>query len=292
MRLVKTVAELRDAIAAFRRAGKTIGFVPTMGFLHIGHLTLVARAKAENDATVVSIFVNPLQFGANEDLARYPRDLARDSALLQEAGVDILFAPDVTEMYPRPMQTVVDVPELGSQLEGAVRPGHFAGVTTVVTKLFNLVQPDAAYFGEKDYQQVTLVRRMVEDLAQPVRVVPVATVRDADGLACSSRNVYLSPEHRAAAVIVPHALDEAERLYAEGVDDPAAFEAAIERFISAEPLASPEVVAVCDPDTLAPVASLQAGPVLVALFVRFGSTRLLDNRVIGREKTAEQEAAQ
>ncbi|KDR91110.1 pantoate--beta-alanine ligase, partial [Agrobacterium tumefaciens] len=261
MQLVKTVAELRDATAAFRRAGKTIGFVPTMGFLHIGHLTLVAQSKAENDVTVVSIFVNPLQFGANEDLARYPRDLARDSALLEEAGIDILFAPEVSEMYPRPMQTVVDVPELGSQLEGAVRPGHFAGVATVVTKLFNLVQPDAAYFGEKDYQQVTLIRRMVEDLAQPVRVVPVATVREADGLACSSRNVYLSQAERAAAVIVPRALDEAERLYGEGFDDPAAFEAAIEKFIAAEPLASPEVVAVRDPDTLAPVASLQAGPV-------------------------------
>ena len=262
-----------------------------MGFLHIGHLTLVAKAKAENDVTVVSIFVNPLQFGANEDLARYPRDLARDSALLEEAGVDILFAPEVTEMYPRPMSTVVDVPELGSQLEGAVRPGHFAGVATVVTKLFNLVQPDAAYFGEKDYQQVTLIRRMVEDLAQPVRVVPVATVREADGLACSSRNVYLTPEQRAAAVIVPRALEEANRLYDQGLDDPAALEAAIEKFIAAEPLASPEVVAVRDPDTLAPVTSVQAGPVLVALFVRFGSTRLLDNRVIGRDKTNQQEAA-
>lgn len=292
MRLVKTVAELRDAIAVFRSAGKTVGFVPTMGFLHIGHLTLVSRAKAENDVTVVSIFVNPLQFGANEDLARYPRDLARDSALLEEAGVDILFAPEVSEMYPRPMSTVVDVPELGSQLEGAVRPGHFAGVATVVTKLFNLVQPDSAYFGEKDYQQVTLIRRMVEDLAQPVRVVPVTTVREPDGLACSSRNVYLSDEERAAAVIVPRALNEAERLYDLGLDDPAAFEAALETFIAAEPLACPDVVAVRDPDTLAPVASVQAGPILVALFVRLGSTRLLDNRVIGREKTEKREAAQ
>ncbi len=292
MRLVKTVAELRDAIAVFRRAGKTVGFVPTMGFLHIGHLTLVSRAKAENDVTVVSIFVNPLQFGANEDLARYPRDLARDSALLEEAGVDILFAPEVSEMYPRPMATVVDVPELGSQLEGAVRPGHFAGVATVVTKLFNLVQPDSAYFGEKDYQQVTLIRRMVEDLAQPVSVVPVTTVREPDGLACSSRNVYLSDEERAAAVIVPRALNEAERLYDLGLDDPAAFEAALETFIAAEPLACPDVVAVRDPDTLAPVASVQAGPILVALFVRLGSTRLLDNRVIGRERTEKREAAQ
>ncbi|MDS7594665.1 pantoate--beta-alanine ligase [Agrobacterium tumefaciens] len=281
MRLVKTVAELREHIAAFRRDGKRVGFVPTMGFLHIGHMTLVANARAENDVTVVSIFVNPLQFGANEDLARYPRDLDRDSAMLQAAGVDILFAPDTSEMYPRPMLTVVDVPELGSQLEGAVRPGHFAGVATVVTKLFNLVQPDAAYFGEKDYQQVTLIKRMVEDLAQPVRVVAVPTVREADGLACSSRNVYLDTEQRAAAVVVPRALDEAERLYTEGNDDPAAFEAAITRFIANEPLAAPEVVSVCDPQTLKPLTSLQSGPVLVALFVRIGSTRLLDNRVIG-----------
>lgn len=291
MQLVTTVAELRDATAALRRAGKTIGFVPTMGFLHIGHLALVAKAKAENDATVTSIFVNPLQFGANEDLARYPRNLERDRELLERAGVDILFAPDVSEMYPRPMATVVAVPELGSQLEGAVRPGHFAGVATVVTKLFNLVQPDAAYFGEKDYQQVALIRRMVEDLAQPVRVVPVATVREADGLACSSRNVYLSPMERAAAVIVPRALAEAERLYDEGLDDPAAFEAAIEKFIAIEPLAQAEVVAVRAPDTLAPVTSVQAGPVLVALFVRVGSTRLLDNRVLGRVRADQPEAA-
>ena len=148
MRIIKTTAELRDCLAAFRRDGRTVGFVPTMGFLHVGHMALVSRASAENDVTVVSIFVNPLQFGANEDLAKYPRDLARDAAMLEEAGVDVLFAPGVTEMYPQPMQTVVDVPEIGSELEGAVRPGHFAGVATVVTKLFNLVQPQAAYFGE------------------------------------------------------------------------------------------------------------------------------------------------
>ncbi|KRB51281.1 pantoate--beta-alanine ligase [Rhizobium sp. Root708] len=281
MRLIETVAELRDCLGNFRRDGKTIGFVPTMGFLHVGHMTLVSQAKAQNDVTVVSIFVNPLQFGANEDLARYPRDLERDSALLDAAGVDVLFAPPVSEMYPHPMKTVVDVPELGRELEGAVRPGHFAGVATVVTKLFNLVQPDAAYFGEKDYQQVALIRRMVDDLAQPVRVVPVPTVREPDGLACSSRNVYLSPQERAAAVIVPRALEEAERLYREGCDDPASLEAALTQFIGGEPLAVPEVVAVRDPVTLAPLTSLQAEPVLVALFVRIGNTRLLDNRVIG-----------
>jgi len=281
MRVVRTIAELRDRLSASRRDGKAIGFVPTMGFLHIGHMELVARARSENEVSVVSIFVNPLQFGANEDLGKYPRDLARDSAMLEAAGVDILFAPEVSEMYPRPMLTLVDVPALGNQLEGEVRPGHFAGVATVVTKLFNLVQPDRAYFGEKDYQQVALIKRMVEDLAQPVRVVAVPTVREADGLACSSRNVYLNERERAAAVVVPNALAEAERLYAKGCDSPEEMEAALTRFIAVEPLATPEVVAVRHPETLERLSSLQSAPALVALFVRIGTTRLLDNRVIG-----------
>jgi len=281
MRTIRTIAELRDHLTPLRRAGKAIGFVPTMGFLHVGHMELVSRALAENDVVVVSIFVNPLQFSANEDLAKYPRNLERDATMLEQAGVDVLFAPEAGEMYPHPMQTVVDVPGLGSQLEGEVRPGHFAGVATVVTKLFNLVQPEAAYFGEKDYQQVTLIKRMVEDLAQPVRIVAVPTVREADGLACSSRNVFLGKEERAAAVIVPRALAEAERLYAQGCNDPEALEAALTEFIRAEPLATPEVVAVRHPGSLEPLASLQSGPALVALFVRIGTTRLLDNRVIG-----------
>jgi pantoate--beta-alanine ligase len=291
MRVIRSIADLRDHLATFRRNGKTIGLVPTMGFLHVGHMELVARAAAENDVSVVSIFVNPLQFGANEDLARYPRDFERDRALLDQAGVDVLFAPEVTDMYPHPMQTVVDVPILGNQLEGAVRPGHFAGVATVVTKLFNLVQPDAAYFGEKDYQQVALIKRMVDDLAQPVRVVAVPTVREADGLACSSRNVYLSDKERAAAVIVPKALAEAGRLYADGFDDAAALEAILTRFIEAEPLATAEVVAVRHPETLDVMTSLQSGPVLVALFVRIGTTRLLDNRVIGLRRSVQPRAA-
>ncbi len=289
MRIIKSIADLRACLEIFRREGKKIGLVPTMGFLHVGHMQLVSRAKAENDVTVVSIFVNPLQFGANEDLARYPRDLERDSTLLKNAGVDFLFAPEVTDMYPRPMLTVVDVPEIGRQLEGEVRPGHFAGVATVVTKLFNIVQPHAAYFGEKDYQQVALIKRMVEDLAQPVDVVAVPTVREADGLACSSRNVYLSETERAAAVIVPRTLDEAARLYTEGCDDPVELEAALTRFVASEPLASAEVVAVRNPETLEPLTSLQSAPALVALFVRIGSTRLLDNRVIGL--TAQSRAA-
>lgn len=279
METVTTIADLRERLAAHRRAGRSIGFVPTMGYLHQGHLTLVNRAKAENAVTVVSIFVNPLQFGANEDLAKYPRDLERDRALLEEAGVDFLFAPGVTDMYPQPMQTVVDVPKLGSELEGAARPGHFAGVATVVTKLFNIVQPDAAYFGEKDYQQVAIIRRMVEDLAQPVRIVPVATVREADGLACSSRNVYLTPAERTAAVIVPRALAEAARLIRSGIADTTRLEQMIADFIRAEPLATPEVVALRHPETLAEIDTV-AGPVLLLLFVRIGQTRLLDNRVI------------
>jgi pantoate--beta-alanine ligase len=291
MRVIRSTADLRDHLATIRRNGKSVGFVPTMGFLHVGHMELVSRAASENDVTVVSIFVNPLQFGVNEDLARYPRDFERDRALLAEAGVDVLFAPEVTDMYPRPMQTVVDVPDLGNQLEGAVRPGHFAGVATVVTKLFNLVQPDAAYFGEKDYQQVALIKRMVEDLAQPVRVVAVPTVREADGLACSSRNVYLSATERAAAVIVPKALAEAERLYADGLDDAAALETILTRFIQAEPLATADVVAVRHPETLEVLKVLQSGPVLVALFVRIGTTRLLDNRVIGLRRSAQPRAA-
>ena len=280
MQIIHTIEDLRQALGAARKSGKTIGLVPTMGYLHKGHLELVRRSRAENDVTVVSIFVNPLQFGANEDLDKYPRDLERDANLLRHANVDFLFAPAVSDMYPRPMQTVVDVPTLGNQMEGEARPGHFAGVATVVSKLFNIIGSDAAYFGEKDFQQLVIIRHMVEDMAIPVRVVGVETVREDDGLACSSRNVYLTSEQRAAAIIVPKALDEAERLYRSGIDDPEAFEAAIRVFIETESLATPEVIALRDPETLERLTSVQGRPVLVALFVRLGSTRLLDNRVI------------
>lgn len=290
MEIVTTIAALRQKLAPRRRAGQTVGFVPTMGYLHQGHMSLVGRAKSENDVTVVSIFVNPLQFGKNEDLEKYPRDLARDSAMLEDAGVDYLFAPRVEDMYPEPMQTVVDLPKLGSELEGEARPGHFAGVSTVVTKLFNIVQPDAAYFGEKDYQQVTIIQKMVEDLAQPVRVVPVATVREADGLACSSRNVYLSPAERAAAVIVPKALAEAERLLLTGLRDVATLESKLIEFMRTEPLAEPEVVAIRDPRTLERIETVNA-TALVLLYVRFGKTKLLDNRIIGQAAATGMEAA-
>ncbi|AHK44856.1 pantoate--beta-alanine ligase [Ensifer adhaerens OV14] len=280
LKTITTITELRAALAEYRRAGKTVGLVPTMGYLHVGHMELVRRARGQNDVVVASIFVNPLQFGPNEDLSKYPRDLARDQAMLEEGGVDFLFSPGVSDMYPRPMETVVDVPKLGSELEGSVRPGHFAGVATVVTKLFNIVQPDRAYFGEKDFQQLQIIRRMVDDLAQPVEIIGVPTVREADGLACSSRNVYLSAAEREAAAIVPKALAEAERLVASGITDAVEVERAVTAFLSAEPLARPEVVALRDPGTLETIQEIGDKPVLLLLFVRFGTTKLLDNRVI------------
>ncbi|GAA3071945.1 pantoate--beta-alanine ligase [Rhizobium viscosum] len=282
MQVLSSIEAVRAALAAVKANGEGVGLVPTMGYLHAGHMELVARARAENEIVVASIFVNPLQFGPTEDLTRYPRDLQRDRTMLEKAGVDILFAPGVEDMYPRPMKTVVDVPELGCELEGAVRPGHFAGVATVVSKLFNIVQPSNAYFGEKDYQQVVIIKRMVEDLAQPVRIVSVPTVRDADGLALSSRNVYLSEKERRAAVIVPRALAEAERLVAQGLTDPQVLEAKLIGFIGGEPLVTPEVVAVRDASTLRHVSKIE-DPVVVALFVRLGTTKLLDNRVITRK---------
>ncbi|MBX5187386.1 pantoate--beta-alanine ligase [Rhizobium sp. NZLR3b] len=280
MRVFSSIDELRHTLDALKRQGRTVGLVPTMGYLHAGHMELVSRARAENDIVVVSIFVNPLQFGPAEDLSKYPRDPERDAAMLKQVGVNFLFSPDVEDMYPQPMLTVVDVPDLGHELEGAVRPGHFAGVATVVNKLFNIVQPQTAYFGEKDYQQVVIIKRMVDDLAVPVRVISVPTVRDGDGLALSSRNVYLSEAERRAAVIVPQTLDEAERLIAGGLTDPAELEKKLKAFLGREPLAKPEVVAVRDASTLQPVASITE-PVVVALFVRLGTTRLLDNRVLG-----------
>lgn len=280
MQIISTIAAMREHLRDLRRAGRSIGLVPTMGYLHDGHMALVGRARADNDVVVTSIFVNPLQFGKNEDLSKYPRDMARDSAMLEAGGVDFIFAPEVSDMYPRPMETVVDVPSLGSMLEGEVRPGHFAGVATVVTKLFNIVQPDRAYFGEKDFQQLQIIRRIVEDLALPVEVVGMPTVREADGLAQSSRNVYLSADERRAAVIVPKALDEAEKLLAAGLRDPQEIEKRLTAFLSSEPLARPEVVAIRNPETLAPLDAVGDLPVLLLLFVRFGTTRLLDNRVL------------
>lgn len=279
MQTISEIPALRRTTNEFRKAGKTIGFVPTMGFLHAGHMELVKRARDENDFVVASIFVNPLQFGPTEDLTRYPRDLERDVSMLKNGGVDIVFAPSVEEMYPRPMEAVVDVPEISRQLIGDVRPGHFAGVATVVCKLLNIVQPNAAYFGEKDYQQLIVIRQMVDDLAIPATICSVPTVRDDDGLALSSRNVFLSPEEREAALVIPKALDEAERLISSGTRHPYVIENCLRHVIGRQPLASPEMIAVRDAATLRKVDTINS-PVVVSLFVSIGTTRLLDNRVV------------
>lgn len=288
MQVIDTIADLCAALAAHRRAGRTVGFVPTMGYLHQGHTTLVDRARAETDVVVTSIFVNPLQFAPTEDLARYPRDLPRDCALLDVHRCDIVFAPAVEEMYPRPMETVVDVAALSGLLEGERRPGHFRGVATVVAKLFAIVQPDRAYFGEKDYQQLLLIRRMVADLSMPIAIVGVPTVREDDGLACSSRNVFLGPAERAAAVVLSRSLAAAEAAVADGVVDGRALERRVRAFVEAEPLAAPDLIAVRDAETLLAYDAAEPPPaVVVLLAVRFGRTRLLDQRVIPVRSTSE-----
>lgn len=276
MRLVTTIAELREAVRGARQAGKRIGFVPTMGFLHEGHKALMAAARQETDFVVVSIFVNPMQFGPSEDLARYPRDLERDTALCASVPVDLLFHPPVSEVYPDGFQTKVTVGALTSGLCGASRPGHFDGVATVVTKLFGMVQPDVAFFGQKDAQQVAVIQRLVTDLNLPVEIRPVPTVREPDGLALSSRNTYLSPAEREAALVLSRTLFWADAQVKAGERDLGALRAAMIGRIEAEPLARIDYIEIVDPLTLQPVTEL-AGPALAALAVRIGSTRLIDN---------------
>jgi len=271
-------------IAAFHQARAdlqgTLGFVPTMGYLHAGHLALVRQAKAECDHVAASIFVNPTQFGSHEDLARYPRDLPRDLRLLEAEGVDLVFVPSVEEMYPQRFRTYVEVEEVTAPLEGARRPGHFRGVATVVCKLFNIVGAERAYFGQKDAQQTVVVKQMVRDLNLPVEVVVVPTVREADGLALSSRNVYLDPDQRTAVPVLYRALQHAATLYRRGDRDAATLRNAMLNILEQEPLAQVDYVSVADPDTLREIdGSIQAGA-LVSLAVRFGSTRLIDNVVL------------
>ncbi|AMA75080.1 pantoate--beta-alanine ligase [Thermus parvatiensis] len=271
MRTVSTVAELR---AALPREG--VGFVPTMGYLHRGHLALVERARRENPFVVVSIFVNPLQFGPGEDYHRYPRDLERDRALLQEAGVDLLFAPGVEEMYPEGFATRVQVEgPLTALWEGAVRPGHFQGVATVVARLFLLVQPQRAYFGEKDYQQLLVVRRMVRDLGFPVEVVGVPTVREEDGLALSSRNVYLSPETRKKASVLYRALSAMREVALKGGSVAEALRAG-EGVLAEVPEFRKDYLAIVHPETLLPLSDWVAGARGIVAG-RFPEARLIDN---------------
>jgi len=277
LQVVTTIAEAWDFLDAARADGKSIGMVPTMGFLHAGHASLIKASAAENDVTLTTIFVNPLQFAADEDLSDYPRDLERDLALCQEAGASIVLTPSVEEMYPQPIVTTVTVSELSEAMEGAQRPTHFAGVATVVSKLFNIGGRCRAYFGEKDFQQLAIIRRMVSDLSFPVEVVGCPIVREENGLAMSSRNTYLSPEQFAAAGVLNRSLRSAVELAEGGERSATAVRQHILDLIAAEPLVSePDYVAIVDAATLAPLEEL-AGEVRIILAAQVGRPRLLDN---------------
>lgn len=279
---IETIEALREQIRAARRQGKRIGFVPTMGYLHEGHLSLVEEAKKRTDFVVMSIFVNPLQFGPSEDFERYPRDLERDSRLAAEAGVDLLFTPSVAEMYPTQVKTTVSVSGVSEPLCGRSRPGHFDGVATVVMKLFQIVQPDEAFFGQKDAQQVAVVEQMVRDLSVPVTIIPCPIVREADGVAMSSRNVYLSPEERKQAAVLYRSLQMAKELLAQD-KAPAQVRSEMMRLIEAEPLAQIDYIEILNYPDLTPVEAAGTGQqILVALAVRFGATRLIDNMILTR----------
>ncbi len=257
-----------------------VGFVPTMGFLHEGHLALMRQAKAECGTAVASLFVNPLQFGPDEDFGRYPRALEADLTKLESAGVDAVFTPGVADLYPAGFDTRVEVGPLASLLEGAVRPGHFAGVATVVLKLLNIVQPRRAYFGQKDAQQCAVIRQVVRDLDVPLEVVVAPTVREADGLAMSSRNSYLGAEERTAATVLFRALSAAERTFRGGARDGEGLRRRMAEVLSAEPLARPDYVSVAHPETLAEISSEAGEGALASLAVRIGGTRLIDNLVL------------
>jgi pantoate--beta-alanine ligase len=277
--VVDTIAAFRSRLDGTRSGGRTVGLVPTMGYLHDGHLSLMERARDECDVVAVTIFVNPLQFGAGEDLASYPRDLDRDVTLCAEVGVDVVLAPAVEEMYPEPLLTTVSVARLGEGMEGASRPTHFAGVATVVAKLLNIAGPCRAYFSVKDYQQLAIVTRLVRDLSFPVTVVPCPILREPDGLAMSSRNVYLDPERRAAAPVIHRALQAGAASVLAGERDPEAVRKLIAGIIEAEPLADLDYVEVVTDGTVDRPARLE-GRVRFVVAARVGRPRLLDNLAV------------
>lgn len=280
MQVCRNIEEIRTAVRALRQDNARVGFVPTMGALHDGHLTLVQAARDSCDRVIASIFVNPTQFGESEDLAKYPRTEAADLALLESKGVDAVFLPAVTEMYPEGTQTVVEVTGLSRVLVGKVRPGHFRGVTTVVTKLFNIVQPDAAFFGEKDYQQLRIIRQMVRDLDMPVDITGVPIVREPDGLAMSSRNVRLSPDHRAQSVTLNRALLWAADHAATGPVTIAELDTGIRQVLAEATDGTVEAVDIQHADTLADLSGRLATPAVIMLAVRFGPVLLIDARVV------------
>ena len=274
MEIARTVEEARRIVRGWKKEGLEIGLVPTMGYLHEGHGSLIAAARKENARVAVSIFVNPTQFGPNEDLARYPRDFERDSALCEKMGADLIFHPEPEDMY-QGAQAFVDIGLLASTLDGAARPGHFRGVCTVVSKLFNIVQPDRAYFGEKDAQQLAIIKKMAFDLNFGVQVIGCPIVREDDGLAKSSRNTYLNAAERAAAPVLYRAIQHGKSMIKKGMPSQQLSDA-MKTVLAAEPLAQTEYVAVVDAMTMQPVDTIDR-PVLVPLAVRVGSTRLIDN---------------
>ncbi|NPA16974.1 MAG: pantoate--beta-alanine ligase [Aquificae bacterium] len=268
---------MRETVKSLKKEGKSIGFVPTMGYLHEGHVSLIRCSRKDNDITVVSIFVNPIQFGKNEDLDRYPRDLERDIEICKREGVDYLFYPDVRQMYPEGYSTYVVVEGLTEGLCGAFRPGHFKGVTTVVMKLFNIVQPDRAYFGKKDYQQYVVIKKMVEDLNMDVQIIGCPIIREEDGLAMSSRNKYLSPEERESALSLSRALFTAKEIFEKGETDPEKIKQKMRQIIQSYPhIRDIQYIEIVDPKTLQPKKRVEKGDV-IALAVYVGDTRLIDN---------------
>ncbi len=279
MEVIEGIAEMKNLTKDWRSRGYRIGFVPTMGYLHEGHLALVRKAKELSDRVVVSIFVNPIQFAPGEDYQCYPRDLERDKAFLEKEGVDALFVPKAEEMYPDGFQTYVEVKELSSGLCGRFRPGHFVGVATVVLKLFNIVQPDLAVFGEKDYQQLKIIQRMVKDLNLDVKIIPHPTVREADGLAMSSRNTYLSPAERNSAASLYLALNLAEELINQGEKRVSLLKEKLKEFIESYPYTKVQYIEFVDPETLKEVERVEE-PTLLALAVYVGKARLIDNKII------------
>ena len=274
---IKSIDEMQKISKVYKKNGKTIGFVPTMGYLHEGHISLIRCAKRENDIVIVSIFVNPIQFGENEDLDKYPRDIKRDLTICNNEGVDIVFNPSYEDMYPEGFQTYVVVEELTKGLCGDYRPGHFKGVTTVVTKLFNIVKPDRAYFGKKDYQQFKVIQRMVKDLNMDVEVIGCPLIREEDGLAMSSRNKYLSPEERESALSLSRALFRAKEMFEEGERSAEKLKEEMERIILSYPhVKEIQYIEIVDPETLKPKKEAERGDV-IALAVFVGDTRLIDN---------------
>ena len=279
--IVKTIEEVRAQVKAWRAEGLTVGLVPTMGYLHEGHQSLIARSVAENDRTVVSDFVNPIQFGPNEDLATYPRDIERDAALCESTGANLIFHPEADEMYAPDFCTYVDMDHLTKGLCGKTRPIHFRGVCTVVSKLFHIVQPDRAYFGQKDAQQLAVIRRMVRDLNMPLTIVGCPIIREEDGLAKSSRNTYLSAEERKAALCLSRGLNKGRAAVEAGETDAEKVKAIITAEIEAEPLSRIDYVEIVDWNNLEPVSSTE-GSILAAVAVYIGKTRLIDNFIIER----------